>query len=538
MLGQAWSASLQGVEGVPIRVEAQVATGIPGLFIVGLPRGAVREGRDRIQSALRNLPGASDALRVTINLAPADLMKDGSALDLAMAVALLAGAELVPALSLAGTAFVGELGLDGRLHPVRGVLPLALGCVQAGLSRLVVPKQNLTEAESLAGEIELLGADSLQQVVGFLKGDLPLTRPTPAVPEEGHAPGIARPSPNRERFGPGSEPGEGGGDLAAIRGQALGRRALEIAAAGNHSLLFAGPPGAGKTMLARALPGLLPDLDRRSALEVTAIHSVAGLLPVGVGLLRRPPFRAPHHGASQGALVGGGTPLRPGEATLAHRGVLFLDELAHWVAPALDALREPVETGFVDVIRTGQRARFPASFLLVAAMNPCPCGRFGSADAECTCDPSVVRRYQSRVSGPLLDRVDLRVRLDPPPASLLLRSGPGETSAAVRSRVEAARTLGAGQRHRNVGGGGSPRGAGSGSGPGSSIGPGTAPPGVHPPPHTRSARHALEAASVSLRLSARGVVRMLEVARTISCLAGLDVVEEEHVAEALHFRQL
>jgi magnesium chelatase family protein len=523
MLGQAWSASLQGVEGIPIRVEAQVATGIPGLFIVGLPRGAVREGRDRIQSALRNLPGASDALRVTINLAPADLMKDGSALDLAMAVALLGGAGLVPASSLAEAAFVGELGLDGRLHPVRGVLPLALGCVQAGLARLVVPEQNLAEAESLAGEIELLGAASLQQVVGFLRGDLPLTRPRPPGPVEGRGPGLSEAGQIRGRAGPGSELGACGGDLASIRGQALGRRALEIAAAGNHSVLFAGPPGAGKTMLARALPGLLPDLDRRSALEVTAIHSVAGLLPVGVGLLTRPPFRAPHHGASQGALVGGGTPLRPGEATLAHRGVLFLDELAHWVAPALDALREPVETGFVDVIRTGQRARFPASFLLVAAMNPCPCGRFGSTDAECTCDPSVVRRYQSRVSGPLLDRVDLRVRLDPPPASLLLRSAPGETSAAVRSRVEAARALGAGQRHRGDRGG---------------EGQGTRARGIHPPPHTRGAGQALEAASVSLRLSARGVVRMLEVARTISCLAGLDVVEEDHVVEALHFRQL
>ncbi|TVP42336.1 MAG: ATP-binding protein [Gemmatimonadales bacterium] len=530
MLGQAWSASLQGVEGVPIRVEAQVVTGIPGLFIVGLPRGAVREGRDRIQSALRNLPGASDALRVTINLAPADLMKDGSALDLAMAVALVAGAGLVPAPSLHGTAFVGELGLDGRLHPVRGVLPLALGCVHAGLARLVVPEQNLPEAESLADEIELLGAASLQQVVGFLRGETALAHP--AAPGFDGADGFGAPIPGPRQGRPGAtgDLRASGGDLASIRGQALGRRALEIAAAGSHPLLLAGPPGAGKTMLARALPGLLPDLDRRCALEVTAIHSVAGLLPAGVGLLSRPPFRAPHHGASQGALVGGGTPLRPGEVTLAHRGVLFLDELAHWIAPALDALREPLETGFVDVIRTGQRARFPASFLLVAAMNPCPCGRLGSTGPECTCDPSVVRRYQSRVSGPLLDRVDLRVRLDPPPAALLLRAGPGETSSAVRSRVAAARAMGAGQRNGGA--------LGAGAGPAAAAGYRSGAGGTHLPPHTRAAGQALEAAAVSLRLSARGVVRVLEVARTISCLAGRDVVEEDHVAEALHFRQL
>jgi magnesium chelatase family protein len=512
MLGQAWSASLQGVEGVPIRVEAQVTTGIPALFIVGLPRGAVREGRDRIQSAIRSVPGASaDALKVTINLAPADLMKDGSALDLAMAGALLAGAGNVPGTPLADTALVGELGLDGRLHPVRGVLPLALGCARAGLARLVVPRANLVEAASLSGRIDLRGAGSLAEVVDFLRG-----KGTLAAPGDGaSAGGSASAAPARPWGSTATgSPAAGEVDLARVRGQLLARRALEIAAAGEHSLLLAGPPGAGKTLLARSLPGLLPDLDPEAALEVTAIHSVAGLLPAGEGLLSRPPFRAPHHGASQGALVGGGTPLRPGETTLAHRGVLFLDELAHWTRPALEALREPLESGFVDVIRTGQRARFPARFLLVAAMNPCPCGHFGSPGGNCTCDPAVVRRYQARISGPIMDRIDLRVRLEPPSPVLLLGSGEEEDTRAVRHRVEAVR--GEAGRVGVEGGGG-----------GRSL-----------PPRTRAAADFLASAAEGSGLSGRGIMRMLGVAWTIARLAGDDRVREPHVAEAIQYRGL
>jgi magnesium chelatase family protein len=347
VLGQVWSASLDGVVGVPVRVEAQVSTGIPALFIVGLPRGAVREGRDRIQSALRAVGASPDGLKVTINLAPAELVKEGAALDLAMAVALLAGAERVPATGLEDTAFLGELGLDGRLHPVRGILPLVLGCARAGLGSVVVPAPNLPDAAAAGAGLRLVGARSLAEVMDRLHGRLPQGADTSGSAGE---PPHADPIRVHGRYRAGDAVWRGtpdAVDLAGIRGQLLARRALEIAAAGRHPLLLEGPPGAGKTLLARALPGLLPDLTPEGALEVSSIHSAAGLLPAGSGILRRPPFRAPHHHASQAALVGGGRPLRPGEVTLAHRGVLFLDELAHWPRPTLEALREPLESGFV-----------------------------------------------------------------------------------------------------------------------------------------------------------------------------------------------
>lgn len=500
MLAQVRSASLVGVEGIPVRVEAQVATGIPGLFLVGLPRGAAREGRDRVQAALRAIPGISDALRVTLNLAPADVVKEGAGLDLAMALAILAGAGEVSTDRLDGTAFLGELGLDGRLYPVRGILPLVLGCARAGARAVVIPRQDLPAATLAGGHLALLGADSLQEVLGHLRGGRVLSGPGRAT-EGGEG---------------GSGPSRPEVDLADIRGQSWAKRALEIAAAGGHGLLLTGPPGAGKTLLARALRGLLPPLTSEASLEVTAIHSAAGLLKGTVNRVTDPPFRAPHHGASRGALVGGGSPLRPGEVTLAHRGVLFLDELPHWGSESLNALREPLESGFVDVTRTGRQARFPARFLLVAAMNPCPCGQHGEPEGRCRCDEAQVRRYQGRIPGPLLDRIDLILRLHRTDPEALLAGGGEEATDTVRRRVLAAR-----ERARDAG-------RGTDSAPARGVAGEMA--------LEATARTLLRDAATALRLSARGVTRALRVAGTVALLDHRSRIGEEDIAEALQFR--
>ncbi|MFC5946053.1 YifB family Mg chelatase-like AAA ATPase, partial [Micromonospora harpali] len=404
---------LVGMTGHVVEVEADLAPGLPAVAISGLPDTALHEARDRVRAAIVNSGQRWPNRRITLNLLPATLPKFGSAFDLAIAVALLGGSGELPLLPLERVVVLGELGLDGTVRPVRGVLPMVAAAARAGLQRVVVPVGNAAEAAVVPG-VRVRAVDTLHRMVDFVRDGTPLIEP------------------------PGPAPAEGpdGPDLSEVAGQALGRRALEVAAAGGHHLALFGPPGAGKTMLAERLPSILPALDDDAALEVTALHSIAGLLPAGGRLLRRPPFQAPHHTATVASLVGGGSGLaRPGAVSLAHRGVLFLDEAPEFGKGALEALRQPLEHGRVQLARSRGGTEYPARTQLVLAANPCPCAR-PAGDAYCECAPLVRRRYLGRLSGPLLDRIDVQVTLPPLRAAELMEAGAtGESSATIAARV-------------------------------------------------------------------------------------------------------